>query len=90
MANAKIDVNDKPTWIAYNETTGEVEPVACDPVTGALYVHLVTQSVTLPTSLQNAKIDANENSTQLGYNETTGAIEAMRCASSGELLVFIA
>jgi len=88
MANAKIDENDKPVWTAYNETTGEIEPIACDPVTGALYVYLVTPDSNTPTAVTRAKIDANDNATQIGYNETVSQIEALRCGSNGELLIF--
>ena len=38
MAQAKIDANDVKTWLAYNETTGLVEPVVVDTITGALLV----------------------------------------------------
>jgi len=87
MSRAGIDANDKPTWRAYNDTTGEVETVKCDPITGALYVFGVTATGNTPTDLTRALIDANDNPTQIGYNETTSTTEAMRCGSDGELLI---
>lgn len=83
---AQIDQNDKPTWLAYNETTGLVETVYCDPITNALYVYGVTADANVPTTLNNAKIDENDKPTELGYNETTGLTECLRCNSSGVLL----
>lgn len=88
MSNtAKIDQNDRPTWLAYNETTGLMEPVQVDSVTGAILVYGVTYTGGTFTAIQNAKIDANDKPTLLGYNETSGLTEALRCGNSGELLV---
>lgn len=84
---AKIDVNDKPTWLAYNDTTGLVETVYTDPVTGALLIFAVSTDSNTPGTLNTAKIDANDNATLLGYNETTGLVEALRCGTDGSLLV---
>ena len=82
-----IDANDKPTLLAYNETTKLVEPVRVDPVTGALLVFAVADTGLTYSTLNNAKIDGNDNATLLAYNETTGLIEALRCGASGELLI---
>lgn len=82
-----IDENDKPVLLAYNETTGLVESVRVDPVTGAIECFGVTDDGGTYTALNNAKIDGNDNSTLLGYNETTGLVEALRCGSNGELLI---
>ena len=87
MSNAKIDQNDQATWLAYNETTGIVEPVRVDPTLGYLEVYVVPIDSNTPTTLNNAKIDQNDTSTLLGYNETTGLVEALRCGSNGELLL---
>lgn len=87
---AQIDSNDKPSWLAYNETTGLVETVYCDPITNALYVYRVEADGNTPTTLNTAKIDANDYPTQLGYNETTGLTEALRCTDGGALLITIA
>lgn len=89
LDRAKIDQNDNPTWIAYNETTGGVEAVAVDPITNALYVFGVSPDGNTPTTLNNAKIDANDSATEIGYNDTSGEIEALRCGNNGELLVNI-
>ncbi len=91
MSNvAQIDQNDKPTWLAYNETTGLVETVACDPITNALYVHIDAASGNTPATLNTAKIDENDKPTELGYNEDSGLSEALRCTDDGTLLVTIA
>lgn len=87
MSNAQIDQNDVKTWLAYNETTGLVEPVRVDPVFGAIEVFVVTDTVGAITALNTAKIDQNDVKTLLGYNETTGLTEALRCGNNGELLV---
>ncbi len=86
---AQIDQNDKPTWLAYNETTGLVETVYCDPITNALYVYGVTADGNSPTTLNTAQIDANGKPTELGYNETSGLTECMRCTDEGALLINI-
>lgn len=83
----KIDQNDKPTWIAYNETTGLTEPVACDPVTNVLYVYGVPVDSNTPTAITRALIDSNDNATQIAYNETTGNVECLRCGTDGSLLI---
>jgi hypothetical protein len=82
-----IDSNDKPTWLAYNETTGLVEAVRVDPTLGYLEVFVVAPDSNTPTAINRAFIDANDNQTLTGYNETTGLIEALRCGSGGELLI---
>lgn len=82
-----IDENDKPVWLAYNETTGLCEPVRVDPTLGYIEVYVVPVDSNTPNTLNNAKIDENENSTLLGYNESTGLVEAVRCGSNGELLL---
>lgn len=87
MPNAKIDANEKNTWTAYNETTGLIEDVVVDPVTGALLVFGVTFDGNTPTALNRSLIDANDIPTETGYNETSGLIEALRCGSGGELLI---
>lgn len=87
MSQARIDQNDKSTWLAYNETTGLVENVRVDPVTNALLIYIERWDGTTPTALNRAKIDANEKQTVIGYNETSGLIEAMRCTTDGYLLV---
>lgn len=84
---AQIDQNDKPTWLAYNETTGLVETVYVDPITNALYLFGIAADANTPIALNSAKIDGNDKPTELGYNETTGLVESLRCGSGGELLV---
>lgn len=87
--NSKIDENDVKTWVAYNETTGLVEPLRVDPVTGALLCYGVSDTGGTFTDINNAKIDQNDVKTKIGYNEDTNNIEAFRCGASGELLVKI-
>lgn len=90
MSNvAQIDANDKPTWLAYNETTDSVETVYVDPSTNALFLFGIAADANVPTALNTAKIDANDKPTELGYDETSGLSEALRCGSGGELLVTI-
>ena len=84
---ARTDQNDVKTWLAYNDTTGIVEPVRVDPVTDALLVYEVSADANSPATLNNAKIDQNDQSTLLGFNETTGLVEALRSGVNGELLV---
>ncbi len=84
---AKIDQNDVKTWLAYNETTGLVEPVRVDPILGYVEIYAVNDSGQTYTAINNAKIDQNDTKTLLAYNETTGAIEALRSSTNGELLV---
>lgn len=87
MNTAKIDANTKSTWTALNETTGQIERVYCDPVTGALLVYAVVASGNAPTTRNNVKTDANDKGTQGALNETTGLVEALRCGNGGELLI---
>lgn len=87
MTNAKIDSNSVKTWLAYNETTGDIEPVLVDPITGALMIYATAIILTPPTALNNAKIDENDVKTLLGYNETMGLVEALRCSTTGDLLI---
>ena len=82
-----IDQNDKPTLLAYNETTKQVEPWRVDPVLGYVEIFVTAMATPTGTSLNNAKIDQNDNATLLGWNDTTGKIEALRCDSSGSLIV---
>ncbi len=89
MANARIDQNDKPTWLAYNETTGFAEPVRVDAVLGYVEIFGVTPDNNIPTAINRAFIDENDRPTLSAYNETTGLVEALRCGSAGELLVKI-
>lgn len=90
MENQAIDGNQRGTWTAYNETTGQVERVRCDPVTNALLVYAVTADSNSPQALNTAKTDANNRPTALAYNETTGMPEALRCGTDGSLLVILA
>lgn len=82
-----IDSNDKPTLLAYNDTTGLVEPIRVDSTFGYLEVFGVAADSNTPTTINRAFIDANDNATLTAYNETTGQIEALRCGINGELLV---
>lgn len=83
----KIDENDKPTLLAYNDTTGVVATLLVDPVFYSLEVFGVASDGNIPTALNRAKIDENDYPTLLGYNETSGLVEALRCGSGGELLI---
>ena len=85
--SASIDENDKPTLLAYNETTEEVGPILVDPVLGCVEVYGVPYVAGTYTSTTNAKIDENENSTLLAYNDDAGLIENLRCGTNGELLI---
>lgn len=87
MAQARIDENDKPTLLAYNETTGTPEPVRVDSVLGALLIFGVATDSNTPTTINRAFIDENDNPTLLFYNETSGLPEAGRCGVNGELLI---
>lgn len=82
-----IDQNDKPVWLALNETTGLIEPVYVDPITNELPIYVTIESENTPTAINTAKIDANDKATEIAFNETTGLIEALRCGSHGELLI---
>lgn len=93
MSNAKTDQNDVKTWLAYNETTGLVEPVRVDPVLNAILIYAVTPDVNIPAALNRAKHDGDNTRTGnavptiTALNSTTGLIEAMRCGIDGSLLV---
>lgn len=87
QATALIDQNDKPTMLAYNETTYAPEDVRCDAVLDYLEIYNVGAGSGTYTAINNAKIDGNYNATLLGWNDTTGQIEALRCDSQGNLLV---
>lgn len=87
LATAKIDQNDRPTLLAYNETTLAPEAIRVDAVFDYLEIYGAGTSGMNPTSITNAKIDGNDNATLLGWNDTTGQIEALRCDSNGYLLV---
>lgn len=86
---AAIDANDKPTIIAWNETTQLTERVYVDPTTGALLVFNTANTGSATTSLQTAKIDENDNATLLGWDDTSHEIEAMRCDADGNLLTIL-
>lgn len=87
LAVAQIDQNDRPTMLAYNETTSAPEAIKCDAVFNYLEVYLASTASGTYTAIDRAKIDANENPTILGYNETTGLVQALRCDDNGNLLV---
>jgi YD repeat-containing protein len=87
QSTAKIDANDKPTLLAYNETTGITEAMNCDAVLDYLEVFGASVGSGTYTPLNNAKIDGNDNATLLGWNDTTGQVEALRCDDNGNLLV---
>lgn len=87
QATAKIDQNDKPTLLGYNETTSAPEAARVDAVLDYLELYVVGASSGTYTVLDRAKIDENDNATLLGYNETTGLVEALRCDDDGNLLV---
>lgn len=85
--NAAIDANTRDTWTAYNDTTGQIERVYCDPVTNALLVFGVAADGNTPTAINRALIDGNTRNAATGFNDTSGLIEAFRCGNGGELLV---
>lgn len=85
-----IDENDVKTWLAYNETTGLVEPVRVDPVTGALKCFGVADTGLTYTEVEGAKIDGNDVKTITAYNNINDKIESLRCGRSGELLITLA
>ena len=88
MSNvAKIDVNDKPTWLLWNATQGKTETAYVDPVTGAVLVYSVPTDGNTPTAINRALIDGNDNPTLSAYNDTSGLVEALRCDANGSLLV---
>ncbi len=87
LRTAKIDENDKPTLLAYNETTSATEGIRCDAIFNYLEVFAATAGGGTYTAINNAKIDGNDNATLIGWNDTTGQIEALRCDDNGYLLV---
>ena len=87
MNTAKIDQNDVKTWLAYNETTGLVEPIRVDPVTDAILVYEVAIDANTPTDINDAHIDQNDVKTKLAYNNITDKTECFRCGNLGELLI---
>lgn len=89
MANevARIDQNDRPTMLAYDESTSTIEKVRCDAVFDYLEIYIAGSNSDTFTTVGSAKIDENDNCTLLGYNETTGLVEALRGDSDGSLLV---
>ena len=87
LAVAQIDENDRPTMLAYNETTSAPEAIRCDAVFDYLEVYIAGNASGTYTAMNRAKIDANKNPTLLGYNETTGLVQALRCDDNGNLLV---
>lgn len=87
---AHIDENDVKTWLAYNETTGLVEPVRVDPVTGAIEVFLVADTGLTYTTVESAKIDQNDVKTKTAYNNILDKIESLRCGRGGELKITLA
>ena len=86
---AHIDQNDVKTWLAYNETTGLVEPVQVDPITGAILVYAVPDTGLTYTTVEGAKIDANDVKTITAYNNILDKIESLRCGRGGELLITV-
>jgi hypothetical protein len=86
---ARIDENDKPTILAVNDTTGEIERVEVDTATGGLNIFITAAAATSPASINVAQIDANDNPTGLGYEEDTELIEALRCTEDGQLIVTV-
>lgn len=84
---AKIDNNDKPTLLAYNEITSAPEALRCDPIFDAIEIYNVGSGSGIYTAINRAFIDGNDNPTLLGWNETTGQIEALRSDEFGNLLV---
>lgn len=86
MADARIDQNNRNVLTAYNETTGQIEPVRIDAVLDAVLVFGVADTGGIFTTLNNAKIDGNSRNTLSTWNEK-GRIETSRCSNNGELLV---
>jgi hypothetical protein len=87
MDNANIDYNSRNVLTAYNETTGLIENLKVDPVTGALLVYGIAADSNTPTPYTRAGIDGNSRNTLSAWNETTNSIEALRCGSDGSLLI---
>jgi len=84
-----IDDNDKPVIRTYNDDTGKVDYLYCDPITNAILVFGMPVDANSPTAIHRAFIDDNNKPTLTGYNETSGLIEATRCGVNGELLTKI-
>lgn len=87
QSTALIDENDKPTLLAYNETTSAPEAMRVDAVFDALEIYGTGTSSANPSAINRALIDENDNPTLLAYNETTGLVESVRCTDEGYLLV---
>lgn len=86
---AKIDSNDKPTLLAWNETTSAPEAMRCDAIFNYLEIFFAASSVGTYTPINRSFIDGSSNCTLLGWNDTTGMVQALRCDDSGNLLVKI-
>lgn len=87
--NAGIDQNDVKTWLAYNDTTGLVENVRVDPITGALLVYGVPDTGLTYTTIEGAKIDGNDVKTKTAYNNIIDKTESLRCGRGGELKIIV-
>lgn len=90
MANqntARIDENDRPTLLAYNETTSAPEDIRVDAVLGYMEIFNSGAGSGTFTATDHARIDGNDNPTLLAWNDTTSQIEAVRCDDNGNLLV---
>lgn len=87
QSTAKIDTNNKPTMLAWNDTTSAPEAIRVDPIFDYLEVDVVGTNSGVYTAINRAFIDGNNNATLLGWNDTTGKLEALRCDSNGALLV---
>jgi len=84
---AHIDQNDIKTWLAYNETTGLVEHVLVDPITGAICVYKVPDTGLTYTTVEGAKIDGNDVKTKTAYNNILDKTESLRCDRNGDVLI---
>lgn len=87
LTTAKLDSNDRPTLLAYNETTSAPEAIRCDPIFNYLEIYTTGIASGTYTAINRAKIDSNDRPTLLAYNDTTGLMEAIRCDDNGNLLV---
>lgn len=82
-----MDDNHVTPILCYNETTGQAEPARVDPVTGALLVYGVKDTLGTPSAVTVFDRDGNHVPVKGAYNETTGLVEAVRCTANNYLVM---
>jgi len=86
--NAARDDNRVPSFVALNEETGQVERVACDPITNEILVDVFYAADTTPGDQAIAKRDANYHTSTLAVEDDSAEnVNAIRCGINSEILV---